>query len=206
LKRRLDLTHYFTNTENLAHDRKEIEFRFLGVSYRFVTDKGVFSRTKPDEGSLYLLEAMLNEELAGQVLDMGCGYGLMSLILKHQRPHLKVYGVDVNERAIALANENAQRMQLELEFNCFDLKEDLHQSFDVMMSNPPIRAGKQVVYRFFDQAQQHLSPGGRLFLVIRRKQGAASATKALLERFEEVRRIDLKKGFEILLAQNPLTS
>ncbi len=200
------MTHYFTNTENLAHNRKEIEFRFLGISYRFMTDKGVFSRSEADEGSLYLLEALLQEELSGRVLDMGCGYGLIALILKHQRPDLDVTGVDVNARAIALAQENAQRMGLQLPFSCFDLKEDLHQSYDVMITNPPIRAGKQVVYRFFDQAQQHLSPGGRLFLVIRRKQGAASATKALLERFEEVRRLYLKKGFEVLLAQNPLTS
>lgn len=200
------MTHYFTNTENLAHNRKEIEFRFLGISYRFMTDKGVFSRSEADEGSLYLLEALLQEELSGRVLDMGCGYGLIALILKHQRPELDVSGVDVNARAIALAQENAQRMGLQLSFSCFDLKEDLHQSYDVMITNPPIRAGKQVVYRFFDQAQQHLSPGGRLFLVIRRKQGAASATKALLERFEEVRRLYLKKGFEVLMARNPLTS
>jgi 16S rRNA (guanine1207-N2)-methyltransferase len=206
VKGRFDLTHYFTNTENLAHNRKEIEFRFLGISYRFMTDKGVFSRSEADEGSLYLLEALLQEELSGRVLDMGCGYGLIALILKQHRPELDVSGVDVNERAIALAQENAQRMGLELHFSCFDLKEDLNQGYDVMITNPPIRAGKQVVYRFFDQAQNHLSPGGRLFLVIRRKQGAASAAKALAERFVEVRRLSLKKGFEVLLARNPLTS
>ena len=200
------MTQYFTNPKNLAHDRKEIRFRFLGVPYRFITDKGVFSRKEADEGSLYLLQAVLPEVQHGKVLDMGCGYGLKACILKHQNPACDVEGVDVNERAIACAIENAQAMNLDIDFKVMDVTQVLHQSYDVMITNPPIRAGKAIVYRFFDQAQQYLSPGGRLFLVIRRQQGAASAIKALQARFEEVRRLNLKKGFEVILARNPLTS
>lgn len=200
------MTHYFTNTENLAHDRKTIDLRFLGISYRFITDKGVFSRHEADEGSLYLLEALLPDVHEGRVLDMGCGYGLIACILKHQRPACEVVGVDVNTRAIECAQANAQALGLDIEFSVFDLTQPLRQSYDVMITNPPIRAGKAMVYRFFDQAQTYLSPGGRLFLVIRRQQGAASAFKALQTRFEEVRRLQLKKGFEVILARNPLTS
>lgn len=199
------MTHYFKNSENLPHNRKEITFRFLGIFYTLQVDTGVFSKTKPDDGSLLLVENVLNQNIKGKVLDMGCGYGLISILLKHQIKDLDVTGIDVNERAIACANESAQKMNLGVKFLNQDILLGYEGVFDCIVTNPPIRAGKKVVYGFFDYAQKHLNQDGKLFVVIRRQQGAASAFKALQERFTHVERLDLKKGFEILFAQNPLT-
>lgn len=199
------MTHYFKNSENLPHNRKEITFRFLGIFYTLQVDAGVFSKTKPDDGSLLLVENVLKHNVKGKVLDMGCGYGLISILLKNHINDIDVTGIDVNERAIACANESAQKMKLDINFLNQDILLGLDDQFDCIVSNPPIRAGKKVVYGFFDFAQTHLNQEGMLFVVIRRQQGAASAFKALQERFEHVERIDLKKGFEILFAQNPLT-
>ena len=199
------MTHYFKNSENLPHNRKEITFRFLGIFYTLQVDTGVFSKSKPDDGSLLLIENVLNQSPKGKVLDMGCGYGLISLLLKHQNQDLDVTGVDVNERAIICANESAKSMKLDVKFLNQDILLGLDETFDCIVTNPPIRAGKKVVYAFFDYAQSHLNQDGQFFVVIRRQQGAASAYKALQERFTDVKRLDLKKGFEILFAQNPLT-
>ena len=199
------MTHYFKNSENSPHNRKEITFRFLGIYCTLQVDAGVFSKTKPDDGSLLLVENVLNYSVHGKVLDMGCGYGLISILLKHQIKDIDVTGMDVNERAIACAKESAQKMNLDIKFINQDILSGYDNQFDCIVTNPPIRAGKKVVYGFFDYAQTHLNQDGQLFVVIRRQQGAASAFKALQERFKVVQRIDLKKGFEILLAQNPLT-
>lgn len=199
------MTHYFKNSEKLPHNRKEITFRFLGIFYTLQVDAGVFSKSKPDDGSLLLVENVLKHAPNGKVLDMGCGYGLISLLLKHQIKECDVTGVDVNERAITCANESAKAMKLDVNFINQDILSGLDGTFDCIVTNPPIRAGKKVVYAFFDYAQSHLNKDGGLYVVIRRQQGAASAYKALQERFAHVERLDLNKGFEILFAQNPLT-
>ncbi len=205
MKGEVSLTHYFKNSENLAHNRKEITFRFLGIFYTLQVDAGVFSKTKPDDGSLLLVENVLKHAPRGKALDMGCGYGLISLILKHQIETLDVTGIDVNQRAIECANESAKAMKLDLNFINQDILLGYDASFDCIVTNPPIRAGKKIVYAFFDYAQSHLNKEGQFFVVIRRQQGAASAYKALQERFAHVKRLDLRKGYEILFAQNPLT-
>lgn len=177
----------------------------MGIFYTLQVDAGVFSKTKPDDGSLLLVENVLKHAPKGKVLDMGCGYGLISLLLKHQIKELDVTGIDVNERAIICANESSKAMKLDVNFLNQDILLGLEDTFDCIVTNPPIRAGKKVVYAFFDYAQLHLNKDGGLYVVIRRQQGAASAYKALQERFAHVERLDLNKGFEILFAQNPLT-
>lgn len=177
----------------------------MGIFYTLQVDAGVFSKAKPDDGSLLLVENVLKHAPKGKVLDMGCGYGLISLLLKHQIKECDVTGIDVNERAIICANESAKAMKLDVNFLNQDILLGLGGTFDCIVTNPPIRAGKKVVYAFFDYAQSHLNKDGGLYVVIRRQQGAASAYKALQERFAHVERLDLNKGFEILFAQNPLT-
>ena len=199
------MTHYFKNSENLPHNRKEIAFRFLGVNYTFSVDDGVFSKSKPDDGSLLLVENILKQKIQGKVLDLGSGYGLISLLLKHQQADLKVTAYEVNERAVECAVRTAQRMKLDVDFRNQDVLLGIEGQYDVVVTNPPIRAGKQVVYAFFDFANKHLVKDGCLYVVIRRQQGAASAFKALQQRFETVERIDLHKGFEIIKACKPLT-
>lgn len=199
------MTHYFKNSENLPHNRKDITFRFLGIYHSFDVDDGVFSKSKPDDGSLLLVENVLKQGIQGRALDLGSGYGLISLLLKHHVPELQVTAYEVNERAVECAVRTAQRMKFDVDFRNQDVLSGIDGEYDVVVTNPPIRAGKQVVYAFFDLANKHLVKDGCLYVVIRRQQGAASAFKALQQRFETVERIDLHKGFEIIKACKPLT-
>lgn len=199
------MTHYFKNPENLAHNRKEITFRFLGIYVTLTVDDGVFSKSKPDDGSLYLIEEVLKHKPQGSVLDLGSGVGLMSILLKQHAPDCSVKGFEVNPRALQCAIESTQKLKLEIEFEEKDVTKGFEGTYDWILTNPPIRAGKAVVYTFFKEASKHLAHHGKFVVVIRRQQGAASAFKELETLFNDVERLDLRKGYEILMAQNPLT-
>lgn len=192
------MSHYFTDNRNLPTDRKEISFRFLGYDYIFVTDAGVFSKSEADEGSLYLTEKILEEDVNGELLDIGCGYGLISLVLKQRIPSLRVTGTDVNQRALDCANASAKKMNLEAVFLLSDGTAVLDTTFDTVVSNPPIRTGKATVYRLFQEAHDILQAGGAFYTVIRRQQGAASAKRELERIFGNVSVLYIKKGFEVL--------
>lgn len=178
----------------------------MGVYTVLTVDDGIFSKDKPDDGSLLLVEELLKLEPEGSLLDLGAGYGLMSLLLKQHRPGLSVEGVEINPRAVECAQESAQRLKLDADIRLGDALSDIRGTYDWIITNPPIRAGKETVYGFFTTAKAHLKPEGRLIVVIRRQQGAASAFAKLQADFSEVRRLKLKKGYEVIEAKNPLTS
>lgn len=200
------LTHYFKNSEKLAHNRKEISFRFLGIGINLTVDDGIFSKSKPDDGSLYLVEEILKLNPTGSLYDFGSGYGLMSLLLKKFMPNLSVSGIEINARAVDCAQVSAKQLGLDVEFKVGSVLDDVEGQYDWIITNPPIRAGKEVVYGFFTTAKEHLTPQGQLVVVIRRQQGAQSAAKFLLTQFKSVERLALRKGYEIWIAKNPLTS
>ena len=181
-------------------------FRFLGISATFTVDDGIFSKNKPDEGSLLLVNEVLKLEPEGKLLDLGSGYGLMTLLLKQHASQVDVTGIEINPRAHECALESAQSMKLEAIFENADVLSDVTGSYDWIITNPPIRAGKAVVYGFFQIAARHLTTEGRLITVIRRQQGAASAMEELKRHFKDVNRLNLKKGYEVLEAKYPLTS
>jgi len=192
------LKHYFTDNRELPSDRKEFSFRFLGLDYTFITDNGVFSKAEADEGSLLLVKTVSEEPLGSPLLDLGCGYGLMSLLIKRIQPELSVVGTDINPRAVQCAIASAAKMDLPVEFKVGDGTSGIDQSFQTVLLNPPIRAGKETVYRLFQESYDILTNEGSLYVVIRRQQGAASAFKELERIFGNVSRLALKKGFEIL--------
>lgn len=199
------MTHYFKNTEGLSQNRRNITFRFLGVPYVFETDDGVFSKDEADEGSLFLVKTMLDDEIGQDVLDLGSGYGLMSLILKHERPACRITAYEVNERAHDCALNNAKHMGLDVRFICQDISEGIEGEYDTVMTNPPIRAGKGVVYAFFKKAAQHLRPEGSLYVVMRRSHGSLSAIQELKGYFKEVSLLKKHRGFEVIKSKYPLT-
>mgnify|MGYP001764350835 CR=1 FL=1 len=192
------MKHYFTDNRELPSDRKEFSFRFLGLDYTFITDNGVFSKAEADEGSLLLVKTVSEEPLRSPLLDLGCGYGLMSLLIKRIKPDLSVVGTDINPRAVQCAIASASKMDLVVDFRVGDGTSGIDQSFQTVFLNPPIRAGKETVYRLFQESYDILTNEGSLYVVIRRQQGAASASKELERIFGNVSRLALKKGFEIL--------
>lgn len=194
--------HYYTKNPETESKETSWTFPLRDREFRFISDSGVFSKKTVDFGSRLLIESFqLNEEVAGDILDVGCGYGPMGLALAHAYPARLVEMVDVNERALSLASRNAEANNIRnvkvYESNTYDQVPEGRQ-FAAIVSNPPIRAGKQVVHRILSEAHAHLLPGGTLTVVIQKKQGAPSAEQKMLDVFGNVEIIARDKGYWII--------
>ncbi|MDG3132407.1 class I SAM-dependent methyltransferase [Streptococcus suis] len=187
---------YYEMNPTMAHDIHELRVQLLGTSMSFLTDAGVFSKKGVDYGSQVLLKN-LHFETGETVLDVGCGYGPIGLTLA------KAFGVqttliDINMRALDLAERNASRNQVEAQIFQSNIYEDVNGVFDHIVSNPPIRAGKSVVHEVIAGAFDHLETGGTLTIVIQKKQGAPSAKAKMEEVFGNCQIIKKDKGYYIL--------
>lgn len=187
---------YFTN-ENLPSQIRKTECFVLGKKFVFLTDNGVFSKDGLDFGSRLLLESIPLDEVGAKVLDMGCGYGVFGIVL-NSILHVSVDMVDVNHRAMHLARRNIDENGCDnvnvFESNCYSA---IVSKYNTIITNPPIRAGKKVVYEIVMNAKKHLEPNGMLFLVIRKEQGAKSLISDLRKVYE-VEVLEKKKGFFVL--------
>lgn len=190
--------HYYTPTPTSAHDERTVAFEILGHRLAFVTDAGVFSRDGLDKGTEALLNAL--PPLKGRVLDLGCGWGAVGVALAVNDPALDIVMTDVNARAVDLARRNLAANRARAAVVQGDGFESVEGTFDAIVTNPPIRAGKAVVYGLFDAARERLNPGGALYAVIRKQQGAPSALKYLQQIFDEAQIIDRSGGFHVIRA------
>ena len=192
--------HYFSRTPESESRPVQCEYDYRGIHLTFQTDAGVFSKGEVDTGTDLLLHA-LPEEMAGDILDMGCGWGAIGITVARKWPEARVTMADVNLRALDLSRENAKRNGVRVTCAESDgLTAFQGQKFDAVITNPPIRAGKQVIYRMFAEAAEALRPGGALYLVIRKQQGAESCMKYLGTLFESVEKISKSGGFWVLKA------
>lgn len=192
--------HYYTEQPDLPHEVEEWSFKLKGKMFHFLTDRGVFSRKTVDFGSRVLIETFDWTSLpAGRILDVGCGYGPIGLTLAAISGHV-VEMVDVNQRAVALAQANAKKNHLtEVSIHSSNVYETLEETeYAAIVSNPPIRAGKNVVHHILSGAYPLLKEGGTLTVVIQKKQGAPSAEKKMFAVFGNVEIVTKEKGYYIL--------
>ena len=187
---------YYAENPDAAHDIHELRVDLLGEKMTFLTDAGVFSKKMIDFGSQLLLKCF--EVNQGEtVLDVGCGYGPLGLSLA------KAYGVqatmvDINNRALDLARQNAERNKVEATIFQSNIYEQVKGKFDHVISNPPIRAGKQVVHEIIEKSKDLLEIGGDLTIVIQKKQGAPSAKSKMEDVFGNCEIVKKDKGYYIL--------
>ena len=139
--------------------------------------------------------------MEGSLLDLGCGYGVIAIITKTIFPQLTVTAVDINPRAAELAMLNGSNNNVDIDVKLSDGFSQIETNFDIILTNPPIRTGKKVIYGLFADAYEHLTPGGYLYIVIRRKQGAESAMKEIERLFGMCNIILREKGFWVLEAK-----
>ena len=192
--------HYYTRSPESESRPATCEYVYRGVHLIFQTDAGVFSRGEVDTGTDLLLKA-LPEEMNGDILDLGCGWGVIGISMARKWPDTRVMMADVNLRALDLSRENARRNGVAVTCLESDGMTALRgRTFDAVITNPPIRAGKQVIYRMFAEAEEALKPGGVLFLVIRKQQGAESCIRYLQTLFAQVEKISKSGGFWVLKA------
>jgi len=191
--------HYYTEMPTSAHDERRIALRALGNDLTFTTDAGVFSRDGLDRGTEVLLDAL--PALSGRVLDLGCGWGAVGVALGRRWPALDIVMTDINSRAVELARRNLTENGVKATVVQGDGFAAVEGRFDAIVTNPPIRAGKAVIYGLFAQARDHLKPDGALYVVIRKQQGAPSALKYLKEIYARAETVGRGSGFHVLRAQ-----
>lgn len=190
---------YFAENPDAKHDIHELNVELLGQRLTFLTDAGVFSKKMIDYGSRVLL-SVLDFEAGERVLDVGCGYGPLGLTLAKARG-VAATMVDINQRALDLAQKNAERNQISAEILQSNVYEKVSGIFDHIISNPPIRAGKQVVHEVISGSYGHLTEGGDLTLVIQKKQGAPSAKSKMETVFGNCEIVKKDKGYYILRSE-----
>ncbi len=192
---------YFAREPESESRPAACSFDYRGRTLRFTTDAGVFSRGELDAGTRLLLDA-LPETLSGAILDLGCGWGPIGISVKAAWPETDVTMADVNLRALAWSRKNAEANGVRTECVESDGFAALEgRIFDAVITNPPIRAGKQVIYGMFADAAAHLKPGGRLYLVIRKQQGAESCIRYLKTLYASVEKLDRSGGFWVIRAE-----
>lgn len=187
---------YFEN-EKLPSNLQKKEVIVCGWKFIFYTDNGVFSKDGLDFGSRLLIETIKNAELGTHILDMGCGYGPIGIILQKIKD-VYVDMVDINHRALHLAERNAKENHCDMihifESNCY---QNITGKYTSIVTNPPIRAGKKIVYEMVMKAKDYLEQDGKLFLVIRKEQGAKSLISDL-QKIYNVEVLERKSGFFII--------
>lgn len=188
-------SHYFTNDPQTVHDIRTIEYAYRDRRFVFRTDAGVFSKDGVDRASDLLIRQV--PEVSGSLLDLGCGYGCIGIVLG-KCCHVEVTLADVNERALGLARYNAEQNGVPVTVVASDGFARIDRFFDTVVTNPPIRAGKDVVFSFYEGAYAHLNDNGRLFVVIQDKHGAQSSIRKLRELFSNCEDVYKKKGYHVL--------
>lgn len=194
------MNHYFTDNNNLKSELKNIIYKYDDKTFNFISDNGVFCKDRIDFGSDLLVKAYLKNAKSNlHILDVGCGYGFMGLVIgKLTDSHIDL--VDVNKRALHLCEMNIKNLNVDA--SCFysDAYENVNNDYDVIITNPPIRAGKTVVYTILREALNHMKPNGELWFVIRKNQGALSAVKDISDLYD-CTVVEKAKGFLIICAK-----
>ena len=196
------MSHYFQDDPNLVSNIKEINFEINGITMKLLTDNGVFSKNNVDEGSYAFLKVLLPLDLGNHILDLGCGYGTIGLTLAKAHEEARITLADINSRAVALCKRNAELLNLSPRVTILqsDIYEKIEGPYDSIVVNPPIRAGKTVTYRMYEEAKQYLIDGGSLYIVIRKAQGAESASRYIETIFGNVTLLKRDKGYYIYRA------
>ncbi|MBR3107973.1 MAG: class I SAM-dependent methyltransferase [Clostridia bacterium] len=189
--------HYYSAAPASEHKYQTAEWTYRGYALRFTTDAGVFSKGEVDFGTATLLKA-LPAEMAGRVLDLGCGWGVVGVSVGKAFPACEIVMSDVNRRALELSEKNAKANGVSVQIVESDGLESVPGNFDYIVTNPPIRAGKQVIYKMFLDSAGKLTENGQLYLVIRKQQGAESALKYLRTVFNEVETVEKSGGFWVI--------
>ena len=196
------MTHYYTDNNNLASNKREFDYYFDNEVFRFTTDNGVFSKGNVDYGSYILIKTIYKRDLGKSLLDLGSGYGPIGIVLKRFNPNVEIEMVDVNSRATDLAQINCKNNNTDIKVHlCEDILE-LDHNFDTITLNPPIRAGKKVIYSLYDKSKEKLNDGGHLYIVIRKAQGANSSISKLETLFKTVTVINKDSGYYIIDCYN----
>ena len=191
------MSQYFDNDKNIKHNKNIIEFYFNDKKYNLYSDNGVFSKDKFDYGTRLLLDSIDISKLSGNVLDLGCGIGVVGIILGTINKNINIDMIDINERAISLVRDNLTLNKVKANVFSSDVYSNVNKKYDYIITNPPIRAGKEVVRKFLLGGYDYLNDNGILYFVMRKDHGVKSMIKELENKYN-VTIINKDKGFYIV--------
>jgi 16S rRNA (guanine1207-N2)-methyltransferase len=193
------MNHYFIPGDTSSHKIKYIDYEFRGQRFRFATHAGVFSKDHADSATDILLNAIPDLPKGSALLDLGCGYGIIGIVLS-KTYCLEVTFADVNPAAVELTRRNCELNGVKaqvFESDCFDRLSAVNRQSTIVI-NPPIHAGKSVTYKMYEASRGFLLPGGKLYVVTLKKHGAESTIKKLKEIYESCEIIYKKKGVFVI--------
>lgn len=193
------MSHYFTNDDVKSNERTK-KVNINNHEFIFTTDNGVFSKKGLDFGTRSLLETLELDRMKGKVLDFGCGYGPIGIYLA-LNPELEVHMIDINRRSLELARKNVDLNHVNVTIYESDIYSNVHCKFDYIISNPPIRVGKKILYEILFKAKDYLNKNGELWIVINKGQGAKSLIKDLEQAYKVIVKNKVS-GFYIICAIN----
>ena len=194
------MRQYFTNDETLKSEYRNIIYKYNDFNFEFISDLGVFSKDRIDLGSKLLIENYFKYGKKNKnVLDVGCGYGLIGITIS-KIMESNVDMIDVNKRALHLANMNIKNHNVNA--NAFESNtyENIDKLYDVIISNPPIRAGKKVYMDIIENSINYLVEGGEFWFVMNKDQGAKSTIEKIKSIYD-VNVLDKDRGFFVILCK-----
>lgn len=194
------MSYYYDKNPSSASLETEVKAKINNQPYKFITDSGVFSKHGLDFGTRTLLESLNLNKIKGKVLDFGCGYGPIGIYIS-KNTGIVVDMLDINERSIRLAKKNARLNDVDVNIFASDKYSNVYSKYDFIITNPPIRVGKKVLYEILFKAKEYLSDNGQLWLVINKNQGAKTVIKDLENEYI-VEVICKNKGFYVICATN----
>ena len=192
------MNQYFENNEHLKSKIEIKQVKINNHDFTFATDYGVFSKKGLDFGTRSLLEMIDLNKITGNVLDFGCGYGPIGIYIASMT-NAKVHMIDINRRSLELARKNVNLNHVNVQIYESNLYENVNETFDTIISNPPIRVGKEILYKILFEAKKHLKKGGNLIIVVNKNQGAKSIMKDLEKQYQ-VCLLGKNKGFYVIEA------
>ena len=193
------MSHYFEQNPTSNSCKKNVKVFIKNNHFSFVTDNDVFSKKGLDFGTRTLLETLDVENIQGDILDFGCGYGPIGIFLSHNGKTVDM--IDINNRAIELSKINAKNNNVKVNVFQSNMYENIDKKYDYIVSNPPIRVGNEILYKILIGAKDYLKEKGHLIFVINKNQGARTVAKKL-EDYYEVSILNKNKGFFVIDCQN----
>ena len=190
------MKQYFQENKCLAADEVQIRLTKFEHEFIFFSRRGLFSYNEIDVNSLILIENI--PKIEGKLLDLGCGFGAIGIVLAKINPLICLTGCDINRIAIEMAKKNAALNGVKAKYIFSDCFDGVDGFFDAIVLNPPIHAGKEVMFKMFKQAKQHLAQNGAFYIVIQKKHGAVSSLRFLQENYEYCEIVYKKKGVYVV--------
>jgi len=195
--------HYYTENPTSTSNKSSYKDTLLGESFTFFTDSGVFSKNHTDTGTRELIEAVDLTKNCDNILDLACGVGIIGIAMGRVFPHANIVMTDINERAVDLARENSEYNGVKstvYQGDCFSALPS-GDIYDLILLNPPIRAGKAQNFEMLNNAKNFLRDSGRIYVVVRTKQGADSFKRELEKIYNNVSQVGQGSGFKVFCSE-----